>query len=70
MSDLSRCTGCKGQKKLSGLGGIKLIDCSDCNGIGWIKPLAQPIPDIAPEKVIELPKSEKPKKKSKKKSNK
>jgi hypothetical protein len=72
MSELKRCHGCKGQKKLPGLGGIKIEDCRDCNGIGWIKELDESVqPQEAPAVVLKAADEavlEKPKKKSKKKS--
>lgn len=33
-SELVRCTGCLGQKKIKGMGMI-LTTCPLCNGIGW-----------------------------------
>lgn len=41
MSDLIRCTGCKGQKKITGLGLIER-NCPDCEGIGHVKKPAEP----------------------------
>lgn len=36
MSDLIRCSKCKGRKKVDLLGGIS-GKCSDCAGIGWVE---------------------------------
>lgn len=36
MSELARCSTCKCQKKILGLGLIER-NCDDCDGIGWVK---------------------------------
>jgi phage FluMu protein Com len=44
MSQIKRCTVCKGFKKIVGLGMVEK-ECSDCKGIGFIEVKEEPIVD-------------------------
>lgn len=35
MSNVTRCEGCQGRKKIKALGNIEK-DCPNCRGIGWL----------------------------------
>lgn len=51
MSDMIRCTACRGSKIVAKLGGIA-GDCSLCNGTGKIKAEDKPVPIVVEQSVL------------------